>query len=340
MGNKRNRVAHRRSLYTHESYTHVIEAWNQAEGEAPIPVASLDQAALEALVLERVGEVSLDLWEPTVLPFGISWVSPRPHSLDLGIPYRYLPDIIRQTTPTVPVEDLSWNAPTDDDVVEVQGIPGLRLRHEAGHAVLYRPSLPGSIRIRATEPVWKRASWIARHPWSDRVISLWDGHPHDWHPLEIRYLAEGWPGRYQIGGEHYRASRLASDLLRRLPGICRSPSSHDMWFNFHGRTDAEYHIQLEWELGEPPAHILDLLLDPLFGIDIDIELTPAQAAREDCYNDNCSWVRLVSRDGTRSRIDLRRLMYPTPNDEIPSSMNFHHRRQAERQELEMLYPSG
>jgi hypothetical protein len=172
------------------------------------------------------------------------------------------------------------------------------------------------------------------------VIALWDSHPFDWHPLEIRHLAEGRRGRYQIGGEHYQASRLASDLLRRLPGIYRPPSSHDMWFNFHGRTDAEYHIQLEWELGQPPAPVLDLLLDPLFGMDVDIELTYGQATRDDCYTNECSRVRLVSRDGTRSRVDLRRLMLPTPNDESPSSLTFRYRQHAERQELQTLYGAG
>jgi hypothetical protein len=115
-------------------------------------VASLDQAALEALFLERVGEVSLDLWEPAVLAFGIAWVSPRPDSLDVGIPSRFLPDIIRQITPTVLTEDLRGDISGDNDVVEAQGIPGLRLRHEAGYTVLYRPGLPGRIYGRPSLP--------------------------------------------------------------------------------------------------------------------------------------------------------------------------------------------
>lgn len=340
MGNKRSRLVRRRSLYTGEGYEHASHALDQADGGSPIPVASLDQAALEALFLERVGEVSLDLWEPAVLAFGIAWVSPPPDSLDVGIPSRFLPDIIRQISPTVLTEDLRGDISGDNDVVEVQGIPGLRLRHEAGYTVLYRPGLPGRIRIRATESAWRLAWRIARHPWADRVVALWDGHPHDWHPLEIRYLTDGWPGRYQIGREHYQAGRLASDLLRRLPGICTPPSCHDMWFNFHGKTDAEYHIQLEWELGQPPAPVLDLLLDPVFGMDVDIELTYGQVTLEDCYADCCSRVRLVNRDGTRSRIDLRRLMLPTPKEEMSRLSRSRQHRHAKRHKLQALYGSA
>lgn len=336
MGNKRNRVAHRRSLFTREGYQHAIEALGRAGGGRPIPVAYADQAAFEALFLERVGEVDLDLWEPTVLPFGISWVSPYPDSIDVGVPRRYLPDIIRQIIPTVFAEDTYQVGPECGDVLEVQGIPGLRFRYEAGHVVLYRPGRPGRIRIPAKEITWRKALWIALRAWDDRATVLWDSHPNEWHPLETRFV-EDWPARFRIDGEHYRASRLASDVLRRLPGICRPPSCHDMWVNFHGRTAAEYYIQLEWAHGLPPAPILDLLLDPEFGLNVDIQLTYGQQTQQDCYTDDCSHVRLISLDGTGSRIDLRRLMHRTSDQESPLGLELRRRSLVERREHERLF---
>lgn len=104
-----------------------------------------------------------------------------------------------------------------------------------------------------------------------------------------------------IGSTQYKASRLASDVLRRLPGLCKPFSTHDMWFNF-GR-DERYHIEFEWQSSGPPRDILDLLLDRKDGLDVRIDSRDRSLSHY--YSEDCAYVRLPGATG--GRLDLRHL---------------------------------
>ncbi|MFI6883776.1 hypothetical protein [Streptosporangium canum] len=305
----KNKTARKRALLTGQSHQHALMSLkrDRGQGAAPIPVAPIWQAAFEALLLERIGEWDPDFWCPGVLPFGITWVDPSPYDLTIAIPRRYLPDLIRQLIPTIDYGQ--WHRPRDDDF-EFHGVPGLRFRYENCYIVLYRPGQPARVKIPLeNETLWHKAIKIATAEFPPGTILPWDTNPQDWHPAETYYSTVSWPARYAIEGEHYQASRLASDLLRRLPGICKPFVSHDMWFNFYGSTAAEYHIQLEWQNSQPPHAILDLILDRKFGLDVQLELVHDQESEADCYTDQCRWVRLRSMDESGSRIDLRYLKF-------------------------------
>ncbi|WP_169981719.1 hypothetical protein [Microbispora sp. H10836] len=302
-----NENARKRALYTGQAHQHAIKSLHrdQGKGSRPIPVASTAQAALEALILERIGEWNPVFWSPFVLAYGIAWVDPSPEDLTIGIPAQYLPDLIRGLIPT-----LHPKAASASDDVEIQGIPGLRFSYEGGHVVLYRPGETARVRIPLkNESLWHKALKIGIDDFDSDLTFPWDSHPNAWHPAELYFINASWPGRYAIGGEHYQASRLASDLLRRLPGLCGPFLAHDMWFNFHGATDSEYYIQFEWQNSRPPNAVLDLILDRTFGLDVHIDLVHDQHSLADAYADHCTRVRLVSRDGSGSRIDLRYLRF-------------------------------
>ncbi|WP_182907604.1 hypothetical protein [Microbispora sp. H13382] len=328
-----NENARKRALYTGQAHQHALKSLrrDQRKGCGPIPVATTAQAALEALILERIGEWSPVFWSPFVLAYGIAWVDPSPEDLIVGIPVQYLPDLIRELIPK-----LHTSGPSANDDIEIQGIAGLRFSYENGHVVLYRPGEPARVSIPLeNESLWHKAIKIATDGFDSDLAFPWDSHPNAWHPAELYFINTSWPGRYAIGGEHYQASRLASDLLRRLPGLCSPFMAHDMWFNFYGATDSEYYIQFEWQNSRPPNAVLDLILDRTFGLDVQIDLVHDQTSLADVYADHCTWVRLVSRDGSGSRIDLRYLRYNGDlAEEFPPLFKGERSR---RRELERIY---
>jgi hypothetical protein len=296
----RDRLAVRRSRYTLQGYEHALEAIRRdGRQHGAIPRAVPHQAFLEALALERIGEWRPACWRPDILGFGIAWVDPSPACITLGIPTRYLPDIASTLMPSSSIDALADS--NDGPYAEIYGLPGLRFRLDGRTVILQIPGMAGRIEIPTASPdLWEKALLIAQASFDDTVVSLWDLLPDTWHPLERAY-AVSWPERYAIGGVQYRASRLASDVLRRLPGICRPFSRHDMWFNF-GRKEG-YEIEFEWQDSGPPRDVLDLLLHRKDGLGVRIDTQDRPVGR--LYSDDCTYVRLVGDTG--GFFDLRRL---------------------------------
>ena len=227
-------LAIRRRSLTGETYQQAHRALSELlPGTAPIPAATPDLAALEALVLDRIGSCDLDLWHPGVLPFEITSITPRPDRLTMRVPRAFLPDIIRQIMPTITDEHGEPN---------VGGVIGLRVTPKRGIARLRRPGLPGLIEIPATRSDWDRAVKIATDGWAEGVNPAWLTHPNRWHPGELALL-EAYPDHYAPGGEQYRKSAFASAVLRRLPGMCPHPETteyHNLWINMW--PDHGYHV--------------------------------------------------------------------------------------------------
>ncbi|MFC0039570.1 hypothetical protein [Actinomadura rayongensis] len=300
----KDRLAVRRSRYTLQHYGHAKESLlRDGRHLGAVPRATPHQAFLEAHVLERIGDWNPALWRPDILGFGLVWVDPAPNAIELGIPTRFLPDIAATLIPMCIRDELA--DATDSGPAEVYGLPGLRYRLDGDAVVLHIPGISGRITIPLASPdLWEKALLIARAEWDDTVVILWDLRPDTWHPAE-RACTARWPDRYALGGLYYQTSRLASDVLRRLPGLCKPYATHDMWFNF-GR-DEGYHIEFEWQNSGPPRDVLDLLLDRKDGLNVSLDTCPHSKPVSYLYSDDCTCVRLLSSTG--GLLDLRHLRY-------------------------------
>ncbi|MGC4952987.1 hypothetical protein ACLQ2P_07190 [Actinomadura citrea] len=296
----KNRLAVRRSRYTLQAHQHALESIRRdGPRHGAIPRATPHQAFLEALALERIGAWNPAFWNPDILGFGLTWVDPAPDGISLGIPTRFLPDIAAALMPTSSDDELA--APFCGKHSEVGGMPGLRFQPNGSSVILHAPGIAGRIEIPLASPdLWEKAVLIARACFDSTVNLLWDLMPDALHPVE-RAFTEGWPERYALGGAQYRASRLASDVLRRLPGICKPFSTHDMWFNFRG--DEGYHIEFEWQNSGPPRDVLNLLLHRKDGLDVRID--PQDQPIGHFYSDDCTYIRMPGATG--GRLDLRHL---------------------------------
>lgn len=276
-------------------------------GAPPVPdAATPDQAFLESMFLERLGRWSPDRWRPGMQPFGIRSVSPRPHEVVLRVPPEFLPDVARAVMPR-------WLADDEDrrECPEVSGIPGLRARHEKGHAVLYRPGFPGRVLVPATPGLWRKAVAVAHGLLGAEggVRSAWLLAPGAWHPAEEGFTA-AWPDAFSPSGSRYPASGFASRVLRRLPGLCALPRAdwHDLWVN---HWDAAPEIQFEWQNGPACAAPLGLLLDPEFGPGAELEPFDGQSER-DCYSATAARVRVRASAEPGGRLVLRRILSREP----------------------------
>jgi hypothetical protein len=234
-------------------------------GTPPIPdAATVDQAFLESLFLEKLGRCRHHQWWTPSVPFMVKSVTPLIDEIVVRIPPVFLPDVICDVMP-------HWAAEDDgEEDIEVYGIAGLRARHERGRIVIARLGIPGRIVIPVRPNVWRKACLVAAEVHDpDHVRMPWLTAPVDLHPAETHFT-ERWPARYSPAGPAYRNSQYASQLLRRLPGLCPPPRAgfHDLWFNRVGDTCS---IQFEWANGPSHAAVLKQLLDPLFdpGAEID-----------------------------------------------------------------------
>ncbi len=327
----KDKLARRRERYTLQAYEHAVESIRRDGREhGAIPMAVPSQAFLESLALECIGEWNPDFWAPDILGFGITWVDPSPTSVTLGIPTRFLPDVARALIPMTTTEELA--GPAGDGCAEVWGLPGLRHRTEDSMVILYLPGIPGRVEIPlAVAGLWEKAVLIARASWDDGAIFFCDECPESWHPAERRFTA-AWPARYGIGNRHYRDSRLASDVLRRLPAICKPFAAHDMWFNFRG--EEGYEIEFEWQNSGAPREVLDLLLHHKDGLRVQIDTHNGARSTNYFYSDDCTHVCLRSESG--SCLDLRWLRYERRlgEDSRPTNLDPVGRR---RLELERRY---
>lgn len=293
-------LATRRSRYTLQAHKHALRSIRR-DGPScgAIPRAVPHQAFLEALALERIGDWDPAGWRPDILGFGITWVDPSPDCIAMGVPTRFLPDIAAVLMPTSSTAELS--APAHGREPQIWGLPGLRYRVAAKAVTLYVPGITARIQIPlAASDLWEKAVLIARAELDDNTVVFWDLAPDAWHPAE-RTFTQAWPRRYALGGAQYRASRLASDVLRRLPAMCKPYSAHDLWFNYFD--DEGYHLEFEWQNSGPPRDVLDLLLHRKDGLDVHIDTQGRPA--EFAFSDDCTYLRLPSASG--GRLDLRHL---------------------------------
>jgi len=105
-----------------------------------------------------------------------------------------------------------------------------------------------------------------------------------YHPAAVVFSASAEPGsaqRYSPDSWQYCYSRFASQILRRLPGLCPPPRaySRDLWLNRFGDT---CRIEFEWFSGADHDVVLDRILDPVFGPGAEIELLDGQSVAG-CY---------------------------------------------------------
>jgi hypothetical protein len=291
-----------RIAYTGESWECALTELRDAPHGTPIPdAASTGQAALESDFLEVIGRCDKDRWEPYMLPFAVTSVTPRPDELVVRIPREYLPDIICDLMPL-------WL--NDEDETEVSGIPGLRAEVRRDAVRLHRPGLPGCISIPCPAQQWHKAVTVAADllgsEYGEGWRLPWLTGQREWEPKEAGYV-ESWPRRYSPVGWQYRNTRFASQILRRLPGLCPDPRPyfHDLWFNRFGDTCS---IEFEWAFGTEHKPVIDLLLDPLFGPGAEIALLDGQSMK-DCTSGLAYRVNVRSSQQPQTWISLRRLTW-------------------------------
>jgi hypothetical protein len=321
-----------RMAQTGESHNQALDELRRIPaGTPPIPeAADTDQAFLESCFLEEIGRCHKDRWRPRMLPFAVRSVTPRPHELVVRVPKEFLPDIIRGIMPSWSAEEEMTGA-----FSQVYGIPGLRARLWPGRVLLSRPGLAGRITIAASAGRWRKAARIAADlGGADGMLMPWLTRPHDWHPAEARWVAS-WPGHYSPDGWQYRNSRLASQILRRLPGLCPAPRAyyHDLWFNRFGDT---CRIQFEWALGVPHNVILGRLLHPVFGPGARIAPHDGQSL-EDCYAETATQVRVQCTRQPATWIDLRRTIWDEDQHDESFGQGFTEQRRRRRKTAEEKY---
>jgi hypothetical protein len=191
------------------------------------------------------------------------------------------------------------------DDAEVYGIPGLRA--SVGHAavVLRRPGRTEQVTIPCPPGRWRRAAKVAadtlghdptlRLPWAERR--------HDWDPAEIGHV-ESYPRHYSPASWQYQHSQFASQIMRRLPGLCSGPRPyfHNLWLNRFGDSCS---IQFEWASGPPITAVLRKLLDPVYGPGAEITLLDGQTI-DDCHAERTYQVNVRSARQPECWISLRR----------------------------------
>jgi hypothetical protein len=329
-------LARGRSARTGESCRHALNEIRLLQpGTPPIPpAADMDQAALESDFLEVIGRCPKDRWRPRMRPFGIKSVTPRPDALTVRIAAEFLPDIIRDIAP-------AWRAEEEKDgeVVSMSGIPGLRALHRRGRTVLTRPGVPGRIVIPVPADRWRKAVMVAAElgRYESGTCSPWFTHPRGWHPAETRWAAD-WPERYAPDSWQYRNAWLASQILRRLPGLCPAPWPyyHDLWFNRFGD---ECSIQFEWAFGATHDVVLDRLLDPVFGFSGKIALLEGQTLA-DCHSGAEYRVNIQYAPQPACSISLRRAVWEPADGDGAAGIEFGQAKRRYRSAVEQKYGYG
>ena len=304
-------------------------------GTPPIPsAANMHQAALESDFLEAIGKCPKDRWRPRMRPFAIKSVTPRPDALIVRIAAKYLPDIVRDIAPAWRPEEVK-----DGEVVNMSGIPGLRAFHKRGHTVLSRPGVPGRIIIPVPADRWRKAVLVAADLWGYEggTCSPWLTRPRQWHPAETR-LAENRPERYATDGWQYGNAWLASQILRRLPGLCPMPWPyyHDLWFNRFGDKCS---IQFEWAFGATHDVVLGRLLHPVFGFNGEIALLGEQTLA-DCYSGSEYGVNIQYVPQPACSISLRRAVWEPADGDEAAAMEFGQLKWPYRSAVEKKYGYG
>jgi hypothetical protein len=255
------------------------------------------------------------------------------------VPKEFLPDIVREVMPRWAVEEQSPENAGESaagSVHQLGGIRGLRARFERGRIIMSRPGFGGRICIPAPAERWRKAVLIASAGCRDEGETHlpWLTHPGEWHPDETRYV-DSWPGHFDVRGGRYCNSHFASQILRRLPGLCPLPRAyyHDLWIN---HWNGGYSIQFEWAFGASHKALLDRLLDPVFGIAAQIALQQGQSL-DDCYTGTTYRVMVQCVRQPANEIALRRAVWTKDPEDGKVGLSFGQRYRTLREKLEEEY---
>lgn len=161
----------------------------------------------------------------------------------------------------------------------------------------------------------------------------WLTQPDEWHPQETRWV-QTYCKRCSPGSWQYRNSRFASQILRRLPGLCPLPRAygHDLWFNRFGDTCS---VQFESAFGATHDFILDKILDPVFGPGAEIALFKGQTTAG-CYAGTEYPVTVRSAGEPSTWIALRRATRERQADDEDPSRTFGMERRRFRDAIEAI----
>jgi hypothetical protein len=142
----------------------------------------------------------------------------------------------------------------------------------------------------------------------------------------VRFGSDGW---------QYRNTWFASQILRRLPGLCPAPwlYYHDLWFN---RVGEECSIQFEWAFGAAHNVVLARLLDPVFGVDGEIALLSGQKL-DDCYSGTEYRVNIQYAPQPACSISLRRAVWGSADGNGAAGITFGQAKRQYRSDVEKKY---
>ncbi|MEV4001931.1 hypothetical protein [Actinomadura sp. NPDC049753] len=270
----------------------------RGDGQRLIPAASVTQAALETRLLFACGRFDYGRRDESfskregaggpLPPLGLNYVLGERDALQVSVHPRLLPQFIDQVLPRI-----------EADGSEVTGIPGLRAHVRDRFVSLRRLGEAGRIVVRVSGKRWERATKYALSGIDSRNVA-WLAKPDSWHSAEIEFSA-----RYGHHCDYGRdGNAFLSDVLRRvnvLSGDGTSASYWDLWSSRRGC------VELEWRGGPFHRRVLDLLLDPQFGLDAELQ-EPARVCRCDDsdptrYNE-CYSMELIGAGGVD--LNLRR----------------------------------
>lgn len=226
-----------------------------------IPAADASQAALETRLLFAGGQFDYGRWDknlseeknrrPRFPPWGFDHVLGARDELQVSVHPRFLPQFIDHVLPRI-----------EAGGSEVYGIAGLRAQTRDRCVLLQRPGQPGRVLVRVSRKGWEQAARRALHG-IDRRNVPWLTHPDSWHPAETAFHTLY--GRLRDFGADGNA--FLSNLLRRYNALAsdRDTSYWHLWTSRRGS------VELEWRAGPDHREVLDLLLDPRFGLDAELE---------------------------------------------------------------------
>lgn len=285
-------LARQRQGCTGEQLHRAVESLRALPWREPLPSASPAQAQLELEVLRRLGRGDVTDghgWRPGDDPFGLAWVTPLPDTLEVGAKPEALPDIVAALMPYAVAGE-----------VEASGVMGLRARHTRDGVELHRLGLPGSVRLPGvSERRWRHAVAVAYYDVLDvePAARVWQSHPRRLHPDEEATAREYAPGYAGQGRDRPDLATVASALLRRHL-LFRAASATVTCINLWPQGNR---IELEWYDGPDHAEVVDVLLDPVFGL----PGSPERQCR--CSTGVYCWaVRLRWADAPDAALNLRR----------------------------------
>ncbi|MFB9608603.1 hypothetical protein ACFFTQ_37190 [Streptomyces roseofulvus] len=269
-----------------------------AQGQAPVPAASRDQARLEAAVFEHLGG-TIDY---CAHPAGIAHVRPSVDHLVVKVDLKLGPE---HSLPRHCLEALlptQYTGPAEDEGLTPGGIAGVRLLEVDSNGLhLGLAGTDARVTLTGPPPEWWQAA-LARHRSFCRdhhLVPLWDAPALT--PFEATYLAADstwWK-------EQADRAWIASGLLRRIALFHTVIKPFCIRYWRHG---LGWKFELRYEHGVPVGHdrLIKHLTDPRYGLAIQSTRDHCECKKCDCDGGaerNC-WFTLDTGGGRRDEIVL------------------------------------